>query len=573
MGTKLRETPMGVVIEKMMDDFGMATDWQSKSRDEIDIIDSTHYITSPFSVGLLTYLTSLQPATMLNSGNAPGLNTLAEIHNVGSIWKPALGVVETGGDLAGGGTAAERRVQLPWGDSGFDVNALNDDGRTIMKRAIEWAAHWEGGCVGGSVGNQPPTVAAGPDQALLLPTVQASLAGTVSDDGQPAPGTITTTWSQTSGPDVALFDDASLIDTIVRFPAPGIYVLRLTADDGELIAFDEVTITIFIPKYVEKNAPWSPAVSAAWAVIDLSAAPFNVPADAVLEVGIANADATAERWGGVRAVGSTLERRFQLHEAEGGGVDVLVMHVPADGSSQIEYAAENALVEFNLLGYWIEGSYVETFDSFKSGASGSWQSHPLITYGVGPGQMAEIVLANSNALAERAAGLRSVGSSLARTSVLHEAEAGGVDLNSMFVRAGSDANATIEVWADSDPNIDFFLTGYWSTPPGTYMESAADLGSPGADATWEDKDLSGFGVAPYAIAQITMSNKLQDGENRMGLREKGSTRMRLVNLHEAEGGGGELATMHVNTDQNSTIQWAHQDVSDNHQFMLLGWWE
>ena len=289
-----------------------------------------------------------------------------------------------------------------------------------------------------------------------------------------------TTWSQTSGPGAALFDNASLIDTIVRFPAPGIYVLRLTADDGELIAFDEVTVTIYVPKYVEKQAPWSPAVTAAWTVIDLSAAPFDVPPDAVLEVGIANTDATAERWGGVRAVGSTLERRFQLHEAEGGGVDVLVMHVTADGSSQIEYAAENGLVGFNLLGYWTEGSYVETFDSFKSGASGSWQSHPLATYGVGPGQVAEIVLANTNALAERAAGLRSAGSGLARTSVLHEAEDGGVDVNSMFVRAGSDANATIEVWADSDPNIDFVLTGYWSTPPGTYIESAADLGSPSA---------------------------------------------------------------------------------------------
>ena len=48
--------------------------------------------------------------------------------------------------------------------------------------------------------------------------------------------------------------------------------------------------------------------------------------------------------------------------------------------------------------------------------------------------------------------------------------------------------------------------------------------------------------------------------------------MRLINLHEAEGGGGDLATLHVNTDQNSTIQWAHQDVSAS-QFMLLGWWE
>ena len=143
LGAKLRETPIGVVIEEMMNDFGIATDWQGMSRDEIRIIDNSHYITSPFSAGLLTYLSSLQPVTKINSGDAPGLNTLAEMFNTGSIWKPALAVIEIGGELSGGGTAAGRRVQLPWGDDAFDFSALNEDGKTIMKRAIEWAANRE----------------------------------------------------------------------------------------------------------------------------------------------------------------------------------------------------------------------------------------------------------------------------------------------------------------------------------------------------------------------------------------------------------------------------------------------
>lgn len=42
-------------------------------------------------------------------------------------------------------TAAGRRVNLPWGRAGFDFNLLNDDGKTIMKRAIEWAATPSGG--------------------------------------------------------------------------------------------------------------------------------------------------------------------------------------------------------------------------------------------------------------------------------------------------------------------------------------------------------------------------------------------------------------------------------------------
>jgi hypothetical protein len=146
LSTKLRDTTIGVVIEKMMLGFGICDNFQSKIRDEIDIIDNSHYITSPFDVGLLTYLSSLQPVTMINSPYAPGLNSLAEMLNTGSIWMPALAVIETGGGLSGGGTAAGRRVQLPWGDATFDFNALTADGLTIMKRAIEWAALKEGGC-------------------------------------------------------------------------------------------------------------------------------------------------------------------------------------------------------------------------------------------------------------------------------------------------------------------------------------------------------------------------------------------------------------------------------------------
>ncbi len=64
-------------------------------------------------------------------------------------------------------------------------------------------------------GNQSPSVVAGSDQTITLPD-SASLDGTVSDDGLPdPPGAITTTWSQVSGPDMAVFDDASAEDTWV----------------------------------------------------------------------------------------------------------------------------------------------------------------------------------------------------------------------------------------------------------------------------------------------------------------------------------------------------------------------
>jgi hypothetical protein len=92
--------------------------------------------------------------------------------------------------------------------------------------------------------NAAPVVAAGSDQEITLPA-SASLNGTVNDDGLPnPPGTVTMTWSQMSGPGTVTFGDASAVDTTASFSAAGVYVLRLTADDGQLSANDDVTVTV-----------------------------------------------------------------------------------------------------------------------------------------------------------------------------------------------------------------------------------------------------------------------------------------------------------------------------------------
>ena len=94
------------------------------------------------------------------------------------------------------------------------------------------------------VPNQTPTVYAGPDQAITLPN-NISLNGTVSDDGLPnPPSTVTTTWSMDSGPGTVTFADASMVNTTASFAIDGTYVLRLTADDGQLTASDMMTVTV-----------------------------------------------------------------------------------------------------------------------------------------------------------------------------------------------------------------------------------------------------------------------------------------------------------------------------------------
>lgn len=92
--------------------------------------------------------------------------------------------------------------------------------------------------------NTAPSVNAGPDQTVTLPS-NATLDGTVSDDGLPnPPGAVTTTWSKVSGPGTVTFGNASAVDTTASFSVDGTYTLRLTADDSALSASDDVVVTV-----------------------------------------------------------------------------------------------------------------------------------------------------------------------------------------------------------------------------------------------------------------------------------------------------------------------------------------
>jgi hypothetical protein len=95
--------------------------------------------------------------------------------------------------------------------------------------------------------NRPPVVNAGPDQTVTWPGT-AALHATVTDDHLPSPpDMVTTSWSTTSGPGEAAFADRAALDTSASFPAPGSYVLRLGADDGELSSSDSLTVTVRDP--------------------------------------------------------------------------------------------------------------------------------------------------------------------------------------------------------------------------------------------------------------------------------------------------------------------------------------
>jgi hypothetical protein len=247
------------------------------------------------------------------------------------------------------------------------------------------------------------------------------------------------------------------------------------------------------------------------------------------------------------------------------------MHVQTNASGEIQhYAEKKGEVTFILLGYWTGATYVERFNSFSAGGSNSWRDHNIGAYGVGPNQVAEIAIINTSASNERLAGVRPSGSSIQRRINIHEAESGGIDAATMMVNA--DASGIAEVYAASDTDIDFYVLGYWSNPPGTYTEIGGVHGQATDASVWEQADLATFGVPANAVAQMMISSEVTNFSRELGIREVGSGESRVIDLHKAEAGGSEDASLHVNVDSASRIEWYSASGTSDRYFYPLGWW-
>jgi hypothetical protein len=94
--------------------------------------------------------------------------------------------------------------------------------------------------------NQAPLVDAGPDRSIVLPQT-ASLAGNFVDDALPEGQAVSVLWTPVSGPGQVTIDVPTDPATQADFSAPGVYVLRLAADDGELSGSEEMSVSVAAP--------------------------------------------------------------------------------------------------------------------------------------------------------------------------------------------------------------------------------------------------------------------------------------------------------------------------------------
>jgi hypothetical protein len=101
--------------------------------------------------------------------------------------------------------------------------------------------------------NDVPVADAGEDQTVVWPA-PAELVGRVTDGST----SVTMNWKQMSGPGTVTFSNLADLETTAMFPGPGVYTLRLTADDGQYTDTDDVTITVQEPAAVAPTQTYPP---------------------------------------------------------------------------------------------------------------------------------------------------------------------------------------------------------------------------------------------------------------------------------------------------------------------------
>lgn len=137
--TKLNAYNAGVVCEQgqLADDMKMlSADATAITASSATIASNTLYPTSNLTLVSTTLTTSGQPMWSYAGSVATGATSLATAQGLSTSGMLAI---ETGANLTSG-TAAGRRLLLPWGGSAFDFTSLNAAGQTLLRRSLEWAA-------------------------------------------------------------------------------------------------------------------------------------------------------------------------------------------------------------------------------------------------------------------------------------------------------------------------------------------------------------------------------------------------------------------------------------------------
>jgi PKD repeat protein len=347
----------------------------------------------------------------------------------------------------------------------------------------------------GPIGNQPPTVNAGPDQSVVQPN-SVTLSGSVSDDGLPnPPGTTTSQWSVVSGSGTVTFADPAAPSTTATVSDPGAYVLRLTASDSELSSSDDVTVTVVGP-----NGPFTLDVGVATGSDDAEEAPtggVNLSSSDLELVNDGSDQTVGIRFTGVSVPsGSTIDSayvQFTTDEVTTGATSLTVRGEASGNAGTFTTATFNVSSRLRTAASvpWVPAAWNTV------GETGQNQRTPDLSAVV-----QEIVnradWASGNALAVIVTG---TGRRTARAfelgpaPVLHVVyRTGPVTNRAPTVNAGPDRSVALPnaatlsgaVTDDGLPNPPGTTTSQWSTVSGPGTVTFADPASPSTTATFSE---------------------------------------------------------------------------------------
>jgi hypothetical protein len=362
------------------------------------------------------------------------------------------------------------------------------------------------------------------------------------------------------------------------------YCFRTVTSDGGAIHYSTypqlTTIAQPTQLYIERDAVYTPTVSNAWTDLDLST--YNVPRNRVVEIGLCNyGDATGLNVG-VRANGSSIERRMEIIESEGVGTlqgcNYLVMHVQADDDAIIEYYASIAAnARINILGYWEEGTYVEAFNVITPGIDNVWTDVNLSDApdNVPFNRVVEVVGANGELATENEVGIRRNGSALNRFVDVNEAEAPATAFTAWTSFVQADAGSVIELRGEDVSEMVFYNAGYWDVMPGQFTEQISNITNPTSSNTWQNRDLTGApsSLPDNAVAEMVLQNGSTANENFMGSRSNGIGLNRQYDVMEAEAGGRVPLRLHTPTDSGAQVEVLHQLFTQTpFEYSIYGYW-
>lgn len=291
----------------------------------------------------------------------------------------------------------------------------------------------------------------------------------------------------------------------------------------------------------------------------------------VAEVVVLNNHTSLKYNGGVRSVGSSLSRRFDIHPAIGFGVDALSMLVPVDDNGDIQIYAENtSSISFRVIGAWRGATYQEKMDSFISSTSLSWSNYDLGSdY---EDTIAEIVISNTHTTLAHSGGIRQVGSSFDRYEQITKGSA-SPDYMTMHVNTDG-PDGRIQLYASNSVYVIFTSIGYWVDPPGTYHEAFNASGDVSVSDSWET---SNIGVPTNSVVEMVLANQRYNTELYIGIREIGSTNDRRFQLRENDFGVGDsssdLVRMHSNVTSGTSVELYWDLISRPRTFRTIGYWD